>query len=319
MANTIAQDKKESAQEDASREDQLLDQLLDQYMAPPQGLSQRILARCHEAAEEDAFLREEDAIVVRRARFGFWRAASLAACLCLGCYLGVVWTTNRSQDNASPALQLAKALAVAPAIPESAPETPFAGIENTASAPAVAAAATIPTDDTVALKAAPRRAPAEAVVPSGELATADPRGFSFRDEQSLRKQAAFRTPSQEVRTVSTQGGETVNSSRRKRLAPMESEVTQVWIAPEMLSQEKLQAFLEKHPATTAGNASPDENGVLTFTILAMDTEIQQLVDTLFSQLHWKLLSPNSPQPGEFYNTPIAGEPVKYTIKLVQGK
>jgi hypothetical protein len=318
MANTIAQDKKESAQEDASsREDQLLDQLLDQYMAPPEDLSQRILARCHEAAEEDAFLREAEATMVRRPRFGFWRVAALAACLCLGCYLGVVWATNRAQDSASPVLQLAKALTGAPV----ALETPF-----TAETPAVAAVAA--EDDAVAMndaspvlmKAAPRPAQStEAVVPSGELATADPRGFSFRDEQSLRKQAAFRAPSQDVRTVSTQGGETVNASRRKRLAPMESEVTQVWVAPEMLSQEKLQAFLEKHPATTAGSATPDENGVLTFTILAMDTEIQQLVDTLFSQLHWKLLSPNSPQPGEFLNTPIAGEPVKYTIKLVQGK
>ncbi len=318
MANTIAQDKKESAQEDASsREEQLLDQLLDQYMAPPEDLSQRILARCHDAAEEDAFLREEEATIMARRprRFGFWRVASLAACLCLGCYLGVVWASNRAQDSASPALQLAKALTVAPV----ALETPFA-----AKTPAVASVATA--DDTVAMNAAPalmNAAPrpvqsAEAVVPVGELATADPRGFSFRDEQSLRKQAAFRAPSQDVRTVSTQGGETVNASRRKRLAPMESEVTQVWVAPEMLSQEKLQAFLEKHPATTAGSATPDENGVLTFTILAMDTEIQQLVDTLFTQLHWKLLSPNSPQPGEFLNTPIAGEPVKYTIKLVRG-
>lgn len=317
MANTIAQDKQGFGREDVSREDQLWDQLLDQYMAPPEDLSQRILARCHEAAEEDAFLQEEDAPVLRRPRFVFWRVASLAACLCLGCYLGIVWVANRAQDSASPALQLVQALAAPPAAQPVA-ETPFAA-ESEASAPALIAdnEAVVMNAAPALLKEAPRTAPSKMV--SGELATADPRGFSFRDEQALRRQASFLTPAQEVRTVSTQGSETAGASRRKRLAPMESEVTQVWVAPEMLSQEKLQAFLEKHPATTAGSATPDENGVLTFTILAMDTEIQQLVDTLFSQLHWKLLSPNSPQPGEFSNTPIAGDPVKYTIKLVQGQ
>lgn len=318
MANTIAQDKQGFDRENLSREDQLLDQLLDQYMAPPEDLSQRILARCHEAAEEDAFLQEEESPVSRRLRFSFWRVASLAACLCLGCYLGVVWTANRAQDSTSPALQLVQALA-APSAAQPVAETPFAA-ESEASASALFAdnEAVVVNAAPALLKEAPRPAPPK-MVSAGELATADPRGFSFRDEQTLRRRASFRTPAQEVRTVSTQGGEAAGTSRRKRLAPMESEVTQVWVAPEMLSQEKLQAFLEKHPATTAGSAVPDENGVLTFTILAMDTEIQQLVDTLFSQLHWKLLSPNSPQPGEFQNTPIAGEPVKYTIKLVQGQ
>ncbi|MGN0867162.1 MAG: hypothetical protein ACI4SG_05750 [Oligosphaeraceae bacterium] len=273
------------ANADASREqaDRQLDSLLDAWMTPPEGLSQRICSRCRDYAGEEKFLRP--ALSPRR---GLWGQSilAMAACLCLLVSLAVLlW--DRSQDVSSP--EGVQVMALAPVMP-------LAPKMAAVAAPAPALLSREKTD----LASLPLRE----------------RGFSFQDDLSLRRRTRA-LPSQNVTAASAaQGGFSEAHSNVSPLPAAEREVTHVWLAPRKLSEEKLEDFLKRNPVLAQGSAVPDEKGIYTVSLLAMDTEIQHTVDVLFRDLHWKLLSPDSPQPGQGGNTPITGKPVRYTLKII---
>ncbi len=268
-----------TAREQAERQ---LDSLLDAWMTPPEGLAQRICARCREEAEEEEFL---GPVPVSSRRRGWGQALlSLAACLCL-LASATVLLRGRGTEASSP-----EAVSV---LPSPVAVRPW---EAPSSLPALSQEQ----QDVVAS------------LPLRE------RGFSFQDDLLFRRRTPA-LPPQNVTAVSARGGFSAASSNVTPLPAAEREVTHVWLAPKMLSQEKLQEFLTRNPVLAQGSAVPDDHGVYTLSLQAMDTEIQHTVDVLFRDLHWKLLSPDSPQPGQGDKTPVTGKPIRYTLKIIPQK
>ncbi len=293
------------ANSDASRvqADRQLDSLLEAWMTPPEGLAQRICDRCRDDAGEEAFLRP--AVYPRRRNWG-QVILSLAACLCLLASLTVLL---RERPQVAGEREAVSVMAAAPAlgsVPRAfSQEAPVpAASPRVASLPAPAA---VPASQ----EAAPR------VASSHSLRE---QGFSFQDDLSLRRRRLV-SPPQNVTAVSAQGGfpEGELASHVSPLPVAEQKVTHVWLASSKFSPEKLEDFLKKNPVLARGSAVPDEQGIFTVSLLAMDTEIQYTVDVLFGELHWKLLSPDSPQPGQRENTPVTGKPIRYTMKIIPQK
>ena len=277
----------------SQRAERQLDTILDAWMAPPEGLARRVCLRCHEYAGEEAFLWP-----ARPSRRPFpWGAAvaSLAACLCLMASLGTYLGLKGQADSAS-------SLARANSLPS---------LEAEEAAPAMPMAAMAPQSSSFAARS--REIPlAEGLTASRSL------GFSFLDDLALRVRRT-NLPPQHLTAASNGGRFSGDAAGARPLPAPEQKVTHVWIASRHFSPEKLEDFLKRNPVLSKGSASPDEHGVYTVSLLAMDTEIQHTVDTLFEKLHWKLLSPESPQPGQGGNTPVAGRPIHYAMKILPQK
>lgn len=274
-----------------------LNQLLDGYCETPSGLAEGISQACRDEMDEEEFLAPKPSIAApRHALFEYvLKVAALVAVIA-----GAFFYIGRQSAYLGGDAVLAST------------DTPVSVDSLFIDEVAPRAVASIPK--------APARAYTSPRLDTGvELSgkTADPsQGFSLRDSQAF-VASQTQNPRQNVTMASSNGADSLRGQHGASLAKVHDEVTHVWLADELPSPERIQSFLDKNNVNASGNATPDENGVISITFMGTDAGVQTIADTLYGEKHWKLLSPDYPQPNQAARTALLGAPVKYNIKIVK--
>ena len=261
---------------------QMLNQLLEDYSKPSPDFAERIQAACREQRLEDEFLTPSQPVSRKTPRLVFYqRVLRVAALFVL--LLGV-FALLRTEKKSSPSLDVAARSAEAPAV-AAAPEALLTAVQQPP----------LPLPETTAL-------------PAAVASAAD--GFSWKDNMALGKMSKSRLP-QDIMTVSTQGG-SLKAVPQNGLSKISDEVTHIWVTDTLPKKNALEL---PEGCAVQGADTPDENGIVTWTVVAPDSAVQQLTDCLY-QKHWRLVSPAAPQPNKKEFAAFNGHPVKYTLKIV---
>lgn len=274
-----------------------LNQLLDGYCETPSGLAEGISQACRDEMDEEEFLAPKPSIAaLRRALFEYVLKVAALVAVIAGAFFYIGRQSAYLGGDAVAA----------------STETPVSVDSLFIDEVAPRAVASIPK--------APARAYTSPRLDTGvELSgkTADPsQGFSLRDSQAF-VASQTQNPRQNVTMASSNGADSLRGQHGASLAKVHDEVTHVWLADELPSPERIQSFLDKNNGNASGNATPDENGVISITFIGTDAGVQTIADTLYGEKHWKLLSPDYPQPNQAARTALLGAPVKYNIKIVK--
>ena len=270
-----------------------LNQLLDGYCETPAGLAEGISQACRDEMDEEEFLAPRPSIAApRRALFEYVLKVAALVAVIAGAFFYIGRQSAYLGGDAVAA------------------STEF--FRGRGVHPQARAVASIP-------KASSRAYTSPRLDTGLELSgkTADPsQGFSLRDSQAF-VASQTQNPRQNVTMASSNGADSLRGQHGASLAKVHDEVTHVWLADELPSPERIQSFLDKNNGNASGNATPDENGVISITFMGTDAGVQTIADTLYGEKHWKLLSPDYPQPNQAARTALLGAPVKYNIKIVK--
>ena len=274
-----------------------LNQLLDGYCEPPSGLAEGISQACRDEMDEEEFLAPRHSFATpRRALFEYVLKVAALVAVIAGAFFYIGRQSTYLGGDAVVASTETPVSVDSLFIDEVAPRS----VASTSKEPA--RAYTSPRLDT-------------GLELSGK--TADPsQGFSLRDSQAF-VASQTQNPRQNVTMASSNGADSLRGQHGTSLAKVHDEVTHVWLADELPSPERIQSFLDKNRDNASGNATPDENGVISITFMGTDEGVQTIADTLYGEKHWKLLSPDYPQPNQAARTALLGAPVKYNIKIVK--
>lgn len=259
----------------------MLNQLLEDYSKPAPDFSERIQAACREQRLEDEFLTPRQPASRKAPRLVLYqRVLRVAALFVL--LLGV-FALLRMEKKTSRSLAVAARSIETPAVAE-APEALLAVVQQQ-----------------------PLSLPETTTLPAAVASAAD--GFSWKDNMALGKMS--KSLPQDIMTVSTQGG-SLKAIRQNGLSKISDEVTHIWVTDTLPGKNALDL---PEGCAFQGADTPDENGIITWTVVAPDSVVQQLTDCLY-QKHWRLVSPAAPQPNKKEFVAFNGHPVKYTLKIV---
>ena len=159
--------------------------------------------------------------------------------------------------------------------------------------------------------------PLQAELPEQPAAT-DRGGFSLADSRCLQlKRISRHGDMNEMTMVSSEGRPMRMSPGLHQPIRLPSEIEQVWIANGNLASEEFIRQVQKtHPDLVEEVSGPDDLGILTVRFHTDDMGVQYMVDTLFQQGKWTLLSANYPQPGCADEVAFHEQPTNYTLKIL---
>ncbi|MBQ4481390.1 MAG: hypothetical protein II943_12225 [Victivallales bacterium] len=285
-----------------------VDELSKECFRPDPGFVQRIQAGCAreaERAEADQLLQslfppQDDQPPRSSAAFNWGRYLGMAATLIVVALLSALLTARFLTPGPEMQSELASANAVAPAlVPQPLVYAPAPNSNRT-------------------FVASSAQAPRQADFPE-QIASASHAGFSLADSRRL--QLNRRTSSQsamdDVAMVSNDGAEMRSNTGLRPVVLLPAEIEHVWLADNSTSfQKHIRQIQQEHPEEITEVSGPDELGIMTLRLHTNDLGVQYLVDALYKQGKWTLLSANYPQPGRDFEVAFREQPTDYTLKIL---